>query len=91
MKMRIEAKEIKGEIRIRKNYDVRVDSKTGQKADVSPVICMCCHKEVFKVSELVNGDILGSVCDGLAATPVFRIGRTLNQKQANYFRTKGML
>jgi hypothetical protein len=88
---RTKATEIKGEIRIRRTYDIRIDSKTGQKTDVSPVLCMCCSKEIYKVSDMTNGDILGAVCVGLAATPVFRIGRTLNQRQASYFAGKGML
>lgn len=80
-----------GEIKVRRSYDVRVDSKTGQKTDVSPVICMCCQKDIFKVTELVNGDIVGPGCDGLIAWPVYRIGRTINSKQAAYARSRGLL
>lgn len=87
----IDAKTMKGEIRVRRRYDIRVDSKTGQKTDVSPVICMCCQKDIFHVSELVNGDIVGPGCDGLIALPVYRIGRTLNQKQAAYAASRGLL
>jgi len=88
---RIQATEINGEIRVRRSYDIRLDSKTGQKTDVSPVICMCCHKDIFHVSELANGDIVGPGCDGLIAWPAYRIGRTLNAKQADYARSRGLL
>lgn len=82
---------MKGEIRVRRSYDVRTDPKTGQKTDVPPVVCMCCQKDIFHVSELVNGDIVGPGCDGLIAYPVYRSGRTLNAKQAAYASSRGLL
>lgn len=88
---KIDAKTMKGEIRVRRSYDIRVDSKTGQKTEVSPVVCMCCQKDIFHVSELINGDIVGPGCDGLIACPVYRIGRTLNRKQAAYASSRGLL
>lgn len=89
--MKIHAAEMTGQIKVRREYDIRVDSKTGQKCDVSPAICMCCLRDIFKVSELANGDIVGPGCDGLIAYPVYRIGRTLNRKQAAYVKSRGLL
>jgi ribosomal protein L37AE/L43A len=80
-----------GKIGIRRSYDVRIDPKTGQKSEVSPATCMCCQRSIFRVSELVNGDLVGSECDGLIAYPVYRIGRTLNRKQAAYATSRGLL
>lgn len=72
-------------------YDIRKDPKTGQKTDVSPIICMCCQKDIFKVSELLNGDVVGPGCDGLIAWPAYRHGRTLNSKQVAYAKSRGLL
>jgi hypothetical protein len=88
---KINASTMKGEIRVRRQYDIRKDPKTGQKSDVYPVVCMCCHKDIYHVSELVNGDIVGPGCDGLIAYPVYRIGRTLNSTQAAYASSRGLL
>lgn len=89
--MATKATEIKGEIRTRRTYDVRKDPKTGQKSEVSPVTCACCHREIYIVSELVNGDIIGSECQGVISIPVYRVGRTLNSKQVAYAKSRGLL
>lgn len=85
------ATELKGEIRTRREYDIRKDPKTGQKSEVNPVNCMCCHREIFIVSELVNGDILGSECQGVISVPVYRVGRNLTSKQVAYATSRGLL
>lgn len=90
---RTDANTMKGAIRIKRQYDIRKDPKTGQKTDVPPVVCMCCHKEIFNVTELVNGDVIGPGCDGLICYdfPAARKGYTLNAKQAAYAKSRGLL
>jgi hypothetical protein len=85
------ARDMQGEIRVSRSYDIRIDPKTGQKTEVSPDVCMCCKKDIFHITELSNGDIVGPGCDGLIAYPAYRIGRTLSSKQADYARSRGLL
>ncbi len=80
-----------GKLFARREYDIRVDPKTGQKSDVSPVECMCCGRKIHKVHELTNGDIIGSECHGLLTIPIYRTGRKLNSRQYAYARLKGLL
>jgi hypothetical protein len=89
--MKTPATNMIGRINVRRSYDVRIDPKTGQKSEASPLICMCCQKPIFNVTELENGDVVGPGCDGLIAYPAYRVGRNLTQKQINYAKSRGLL
>lgn len=80
---------------IAKQYDIRpVDFQTGKRiavAENEKKTCACCGKKIVKVSELNNGDLIGSECavnvqfvnPNLPEMGLKNFG--LSQKQLDYF------
>lgn len=100
MYMKTPATNLKGSIAIERVYDIRVDAKLGKATDMPPVNCACCDREIYKVTKLLTGEILGAECAMLfaregwraeASMNVLRHGRTLTKAQVAYAIRKGLL
>lgn len=98
--MKIKATELKGSILIKREYDIRMDSKLGKATDMEPVNCACCDRKIFKVALMENGDLLGSECVCVlgrewfrpeGSEDVMRQGRMLNAAQQDYAKSAGLL
>lgn len=73
-----------------REYDIRPrDFQSGKRLAVVPEMmheCGCCGRKIVHVYVLENGVEVGSECQGVISIPVYRIGRKLNTKQAEFFR-----
>lgn len=98
--MKIPATTLKGSLIIKREYDIRHDSKLGKATDMEPENCACCNRKIFKVALMENGELLGFECACVigrsawaneSSVNVMRIGRTLTLSQQTYARERGLL
>ena len=98
--MKIKATDLKGSMLIKREYDIRMDSKLGKATDMEPVNCACCDRKIFKVALMENGEVLGSECvcilgrnwfQSEESVQVMRKGRMLNITQQAYAMNAGLL
>ena len=98
MTSKIKASELVGGIRIIRERDIRKRGRPfNDMVECDPVKCSCCGRDIYKVTELVNGDILGSECACVIGvywgetSGIMRSGRFLNKSQQAYAIKHGLL
>ncbi len=99
--MTISATTLKGSLVIKREYDIRHDSKLGKATDMEPENCACCDRKIFKVALMENGELLGLECACIMGRSKFaqdeqnvmnmRQGRNLTVRQQAYARERGLL
>jgi hypothetical protein len=90
---RLPASELVGGIEIMRELDIRRRGKPfNDMVECDPMHCACCGREIFKIAELRNGDVIGSECACIIPnSPAMRMGRFLNKRQQEYARRYGLL
>src|ERR1039458_1307723 len=80
---KLPASALKGGIRIVRERDIRKRGRPfNDMIECDPAICNCCGREIYKVAELVNGDIIGLECACIIPDcHAMRVGRFLNKKR----------
>lgn len=95
---KIPASNLTGSIRIIRELDIRRRGRPfNDMVECEPVKCACCGRDIYKVSELANGDIIGSECSCVIGSlygenpSIMRMGRFLSKRQQEYAISRGLL
>jgi hypothetical protein len=90
---RLAASALKGGIPIVRERDIRRRGKPfNDMVECDPAVCNCCGRDIYKVAELRNGDIIGLECACIIPdSRIMRMGRFLNKRQQEYARSRGLL
>lgn len=91
---KVAASELTGGIEIiGRERDIRKRGRPfNDMVECDPMHCACCGREIYKVNELRNGDLIGSECACIIPDcAIMRMGRFLNKRQQEYARRHGLL